>query len=199
MKKLIILTNGQERQAKEMTIEEVITNYSKLIRRTIITYVGYEVFSNNAENLMQEGNIICWKAFESYDEQHCFSTHLEWQLKGRLQQIVKAKKTKKRDDESFKTVNINDSTSFDSTKTYEEYIADESITFEEEHQSNELIKYLKTQIKEDELDLLSLNLGYTTITELAAKTGKTKASVSYRNKRFKSKLVKIITNYNTIQ
>lgn len=198
MKKLIISTKGEQTVEKEMTFEEVLTKFSKQIRRSIINFIGFENFQKNEEELMQQGNIMCWLAFKTYDEKHCFSTHLEWQLKGKLQQLVKAKKAKKRSSEDFSFVNINDATSFDSSKTYEEYIPDESISFTQEYEDSEMMKYLLSQIKEEEKDLLALNLGYITVTELAEKTGTSKANISYKNKRFKAKLVKFLTIYNQI-
>lgn len=198
MKKLIILTNGQTRQAVEMNFEEVLYKYKNLIRRTIIECVGFEVFNQNEKDFMQEGNISCWKAYETYDQEHCFSTHLKWNLKGRFQQLVKAKKTQKRDGSAFKYVNIDDTTSFDNTKTYQEYIPDDSIDIENEFVNKAFMHYLTSQLKNEELDLLYLNLGLTTVTKLAEKTNTSKANISYKNKRFKTKLANILKNYNEL-
>lgn len=192
MKKNIVLSNGN---VVEMGIEQVLTQFEKQIRRTIIDYIGFDAFENDEEDLMQEGRIQCWKAFESYNEKNCFSTHLTWTLKGRLQAIVKARATKKRDAGDFKMVNIDSETSFDSTKTIQDYIADESIAFEEEFGNKEMMRYLLLNISEDEHQLLMLNMGMKTVTEIAKETGTSKANISFKNKRFKQKLAKILNEF----
>lgn len=193
MVKNIVLSNGN---VVEMGIEQVLTQFDKQIRRVIIEYIGFDAFEANEEDLMQSGRIQCWKAFKTYNEKNCFSTHLTWSLKGMLQQLVKNKKAQKRSVGDFKIVNIDAETSFDSSKSVQDYIADESVHFEDEFQNKELIKYLLENIDESEHPYLALNLGYTTVTKLAQKTGTSKANISYKNKRFKAKLAKILVDYN---
>ena len=193
MKKNIVLSNGN---VIEMGIEQVLAQFDKQIRRVIIEYIGFDAFEAGEEDLMQNGRIQCWKAFETYNEKNCFSTHLTWSLKGMLQQLVKNKKAQKRDSGSFKIVNIDAETSFDSTKSVQDYIADESVNYESDFQDKELMKYLLKNIKEEEHIYLMLNLGYTTVTKLAEKTGTSKANISYKNKRFKANLLNLINEYN---
>lgn len=192
MKKNIVLSNGN---VVEMGIEEVLNQFEKQIRRTTIEYIGFDAFENDEEDLMQEGRIQCWKAFETYNEKNCFSTHLTWTLKGRLQALVKAKATQKRNMKDFKTVNIDSEVSFDSNKTVQDYIADENIAFVEEFENKEMTSLLLANINEDEQDLLLLNMGLITVTEIAKKTGTSKANISFKNKRFKQKLAKILADY----
>lgn len=195
MKKNIVLSNGN---VIEMGIEQVLAQFDKQIRRVIIEYIGFDAFDANEEDLMQNGRIQCWKAFETYNEKNCFSTHLTWSLKGMLQQLVKNKKAQKRDSGSFKMVNIDSETSFDSTKSIQDYIADDSVNYESDFQDKELMKYLLKNIKEEEHIYLMLNLGYTTVTKLAEKTGTSKANISYKNKRFKANLLNLMNKYNQI-
>lgn len=193
MKKNIVLSNGK---VEEMNIEGVLAQFDKQIRRTIIDYIGYDAFMANEEDMLQEGYIQCWKAFETYNEKNCFSTHLTWTIKGRLQALVKAKSTKKRDMSDFKIVNIDSETSFDSTKTIQDYIADDNIHIENEFQDRQLLEFLLDNIKNEEIQFLYLNLGLITITEIAKQTGTSKANISYKNKRFKAKLQNILLEYN---
>ena len=155
-------------KVEKMNIEGVLAQFDKQIRRTIIYYIGYD----------------------------CFSTHLTWTIKGKIQALVKAKRTQKRDMSDFKIVNIDSKTSFDSTKTIQDYIADDNIHIENEFQDRQLLEFLLDNIKNEEIQFLHLNLGLTTITEIAKQTGTSKANISYKNKRFKAKLKNILLEYN---
>ena len=193
MKKNIVLSNGK---VEKMNIEGVLAQFDKQIRRTIIDYIGYDAFMANEEDMLQEGYIQCWKAFKTYNEKNCFSTHLTWTIKGKIQALVKAKRTQKRDMSDFKIVNIDSETSFDSTKTIQDYIADDNIHIENEFQDRQLLEFLLENIKNEEIQFLYLNLGLITITEIAKQTGTSKANISYKNKRFKTKLQNILLEYN---
>ena len=193
MKKNIVLSNGK---VEKMNIEGVLAQFDKQIRRTIIDYIGYDAFMANEEDMLQEGYIQCWKAFKTYNEKNCFSTHLTWTIKGKIQALVKAKRTQKRDMSDFKIVNIDSETSFDSTKTIQDYIADDNIHIENEFQDRQLLEFLLDNIKNEEIQFLYLNLGLITITEIAKQTGTSKANISYKNKRFKTKLQNILLEYN---
>ena len=57
-----------------------------------------------------------------------------------------------------------------------------------------VVKY--GHIKNEEIQFLYLNLGLITITEIAKQTGTSKANISYKNKRFKTKLQNILLEYN---
>ena len=96
----------------------------------------------------------------------------------------------------FKIVNIDSETSFDSTKTIQDYIADDNIHIENEFQDRQLLEFLLDNIKNEEIQFLYLNLGLITITEIAKQTGTSKANISYKNKRFKAKLQNILLEYN---
>lgn len=194
MKKNIVLSDGS---IIRMGIEQVLEHYNKQIRRTIINYIGFDAFEADKEDLMQEGEIQCWRAFETYNEENCFSTHLTWTIKGKLQALVKQKATQKRNNEEFQIVNIDSETSFDSNKTVQDYIADDRVHFEEEFTNKEMMKFILDNIDKNEHDLLMLNLGLKSVTEMANESGTSKANISYKNKRFKKKLASILQQYNT--
>lgn len=190
MKKSIVMSNNT---VVEMSFEEAMNEFKGLIIRVAKTYKGM----NLTEDDMQEGYLGLWKAFTTYDEKHCFSTHLTWKLKERFQHLKSAEVSMKRytGDKSF----VNMDFDLGDGNTVGSMIADEDSTnFERNVFDRELILYIKSNLSDFEMDLLSFNLKQIKATEIIEKYETTKQNVSNKNARFKVKLRKLIDSYNRI-
>ena len=190
MKKLIVMSNNE---VKEMDFEETMEQYKGLIIRIAKRYKGI----NLTEDDMQEGYLGLWKAFTTYDEKHCFSTHLTWKLKERFQHLKSAEVSGKRDKREKTFVNLE--YDLGDGNTVGNMIPDEnSSKFENDIFDRDIIRYIKDNLNEFEMDLLAFNLKYIKATDIIEKYDTTKQNVSNKNARFKVKLRKLIEDYNRI-
>ena len=65
MKKRILRSNGK---TEVMDFEMVMESYKNLVAKIAKRYKGLDI----TEDDMQEGYLGLWKAFTTYDEEHCF-------------------------------------------------------------------------------------------------------------------------------
>ena len=73
-----------------------------------------------------------------------------------------------------------------------------SLNFENDIFDRDIIRYIKDNLNEFEMDLLAFNLKYIKATDIIEKYDTTKQNVSNKNARFKVKLRKLIEDYNRI-
>lgn len=90
--KKIILTNG----VIEMTFEEVLKQFTPMINKAANIFIS-KFYNEDREEIVQELEIATWKAYQSYNGEYAFSTHLTYQLKSvtgnRAQDITADKRT----------------------------------------------------------------------------------------------------------
>ena len=187
MKKLIVMSNNE---VKEMNFEETMEQYKGLIIRIAKRYNGI----NLTEDDMQEGYLGLWKAFTTYDEEHCFSTHATWKIRQRFQEL-KSREVAARRSTIGKTF-VNMEFDLGDGNQVGDMIEDENAQFEENILNSDFIAYIKANLNESEMDLLAYNLGYVKVDDLAKKYNIRKSGVTNRNARFKIKLEKLIADYN---
>ena len=190
MKKRILRSNGK---TEVMDFEMVMESYKNLVAKIAKRYKGLDI----TEDDMQEGYLGLWKAFTTYDEKHCFSTHLTWKLKERFQHLKSAEVSSKRDTREKTFVNLE--YDLGDGNTVGSMIPDEnSSNFENDIFDRDIIRYIKDNLNEFEMDLLAFNLKYIKATDIIEKYDTTKQNVSNKNARFKVKLRKLIEDYNRI-
>ncbi len=187
MIKNILKSNGETVQ---MNFEDVINNYSGLVVKIARRYRGL----NLTEDDMQEGYLGLWKAFTTYDEEHCFSTHATWKIRQRFQEL-KSREVAARRSTIGKTF-VNMEFDLGDGNQVGDMIEDENAQFEENILNSDFIAYIKANLNESEMDLLAYNLGYVKVDDLAKKYNIRKSGVTNRNARFKIKLEKLIADYN---
>ena len=187
MKKNIKMSNGQ---VITMDFEMAMKQYNNLVARIAKKYRGIDI----DEDDMQEGFLGLWKAFSTYDEEHCFSTHATWWVKQRFQEL-KSKEIAARRDTRNKTF-VNMEFDLGDGNRLGDMIEDTNAQFEDDVLNSDFIQYIKSKLNESEMDLLIYNLGYVQVIQLAKKYGVTKAAITNRNAKFKIKLQKLIAEYN---
>lgn len=187
MKKNILKSNGE---VISMTFEEVMDSYKGLIVKVAKTYKGMFL----TEDDMQEGYLGLWKAFSSYDEQHCFSTHAMWMVRQRFAHLKKIETSPKRDTRGKDIIHME----FDLGDGNElgDMLEDLESQFEQSIIDRDVIQYIKNNLSPIEMDLLAFNLGYVQAIEIAHKYNTTKSNISNKNAAFKAKLKKLIQKYN---
>lgn len=189
MIKNIIRTSGL---TEEMDFEKVMENYTALVVKIAKRYRGLDP----TEDDMQEGFLGLWKAFESYDEIHCFSTHATWMVRQRFQHLKVVETSPRRDTRDKKFLHME----FDlgDGNQLGDMIADDNAEFEQSILNSDVIQYIKRNLNEFELDLLAFNLGCVQAKSIVEKYNCTKSNVSNRNAKFKVKLQNLIETYNRI-
>lgn len=188
MTKRIIRSNGE---VVEMDFERVMKEYSGLMVKVAKKYKGMSL----TEDDMQEGYLALLKAFNSYDEETCcFSTHATWKLRERFMHLKAKEIAKKRDIRDKKIVNME----FDlgDGNMLGDMIEDVNSQFEQSFIDGEIIRYIKSNLDEFEMDLLAFNLKMIKAKSVVEKYNMTKSAVSNRNSKFKIKLKKLIEDYN---
>ena len=189
MVKNIIKSNGT---SVKMDFEMVMKAYGGLVRKIAKHYKGIYI----TEDDMQEGYLALFKAFKTYDEINCFSTHATWIVRQRFQHL-KVKEVALKRDLRDKTV-ISMEFDLGDGNTLGEMIEDTNSQFEDSLIDSELIRFIKSNLTEFEIDLLAFNLKYIKAKTIAEKYGMTKQAVSNRNASFKQKIKKLINYYNAI-
>lgn len=193
MTKTILFSNGTQ---KEMNIEEVLTTFRGL---SITTFLKARNGANPSEDERQELDIVIFKAFQTYDEEHCFSTHLIWKLRQYLAHTTVNAKRQKRDttgiefiDLDFKVRTGRDGTPFE----IHELIEDEHASFENRVMDRDFISFIVSNLDEFEMKLLAVILGNMRIVDLAEEYNTSKQNINGKNRRFKAKLLNLINEYN---
>lgn len=189
MTKNIIFKNGI---SKEMTFEEVMVTFKKLVIKIAKKYKGLRM----TEDDIQEGYLALWKAYETYNEIHCFSTHATWVLMSKFAHLVSYETSPVRDTTDKKFVSLD--YTFEDGGKVEELISDVNSDFHQSILDSELLLYIKSNLTDFEIELLAFNTGYITCKYICEKHELSKSCVSNRNARFKVKLRKLIEVYNGI-
>lgn len=192
MKKLIIINNGEN---KLMGIEEVLKNFRGIV---ITSFKKHKNGGIITEDELQELDIVIFKAFQTYDEEHCFTTHLIWKLKQYITHISTNAKRQKRDTSNYEILNLDmkiGGSKGDKEMELHEMLAD-SNDFVSSYIDREFIKFIASNLNEFELKLLAINLGNGRIVDLAEEMGTTKQNISNRNRKFKIKLKQLIDEFN---
>lgn len=187
MKKRILKSNGT---VEVMDFEMVVESYKNLVARIAKRYKGLYI----TEDDMQEGYLGLWRAFMTYDEEHCFSTHATWKIRQRFHE-VKSRELAARRSTMGKTF-VNMEFDLGDGNQVGDMIEDKNAQFEEDVLNSDFITYIKTNLNESEMDLLAYNFGYVKAEDLAKKYNIGISGITNRNARFKVKLEKLISDYN---
>ena len=180
MLKRIVMNNG----AKLMNFQEVMKTYNNLICKLAHKYTNGTDF----EDLMQEGYTTMYESFLSYDEVHCFSTHLTWQLRKKYTQLLVAKKTKMRDESELEIVYFDKRTT-DNHNDYYNSVVDMSGEAEFESVLNKMVvQAMMDKLDDNEKDLLLVLMGKMTGADLARQNNVTRQNVSQQAKKLKNRL-----------
>jgi len=195
MMKTIVKSNGL---SERMNFEQVMVEFKGIITKMIKKYYGLNVGVIDMEDLMQEGYMAMWKAFDTYNEENCFSTHLTWKLRERFTHLTVNATQEKRDSSKYKMINLEFEIdgNGDKNTTIQDVVADEKVNIEKSITESGLIKFIKENLNEFELKLLLVNLGELKLVDLANEMNVTRQNVSQRNKKFKIKLKALIEEYN---
>lgn len=178
--KTIVKTNGTE----VMDFEDVMKNYGNMIYKMAHKYTNGHDF----EDLMQEGYIVLYETFLSYDEIHCFSTHLTWQLRKRFTQLLVAKKAAIRNDENLEIIRFDKKTA-DKHNDYYNSVLDIQSESEFENVLNRIvIESMMSKLDETEKELLNVLMGKISGADLARKNNVTRQNISQQAKKLKNRL-----------
>lgn len=124
MTKTIILSQGVK---KQMTFEEVLKQFTPMINRAANIFM-HKFPNEDREEMVQELEIASWKAYDSYNGQYAFSTHLTYQLKSvtgnKAQEITALKRS------SQGVLSMNATLSEGDDFTLEDLFAEEDYTSE---------------------------------------------------------------------
>jgi len=193
MMKTIVTKN----EVVRMNFEEVLASYRPFAMKCLNKYKNGGFIT---EDDMQEIDIVIFKAFNDYNEIHCFSTHLVWKLKQYFVHMATNAKRMKRDDSNFEILNLDMNVGKDGEgeQSLHELLTDEKTNLEQGFQDKEFLKYISDNITESELCLLSVLLGRIKPIELAQQQNTSKQNISGKLRRFKSKLADLVANYNEI-
>lgn len=187
MNKNILLGNGT---VKVMDFEGVMKQFTPLMVQVIKKYRGLNI----TEDDMQEGYIALWKAFTTYNEEHCFSTHATWKVRQAFAKMLTHETSPVRDKSGKQFLNLE----FDlgDGNAVGDMIEDTNSQFENDILESNFISFIKSNLKDIEVDLLAYNLGYVKVKDIAEKYSIGKSGVTNRNAKFKIKLEKLIKQYN---
>lgn len=191
MKKLIVSNKG----SKFMGIEEVLEEFRGFACKTyLILSKGFVV----NEDEKQELDIIIFKAFQTYDEKHCFTTHLVWHIRKYVKQRLSFITTQKRDMSKYQMLNFDYSidNGDDSNTSLHDLISDDSINVESTCIDIELINFIRSNLKPLELRLLEVNLDKISLKQMAEELNTSRQNVNNMNSRFKKKLLKLMKKFN---
>lgn len=188
MKKMIVRSNGTK---VEMDFELLMENYGGLVTKIAKKYKGMDLTQDD----IQEGYLGLWNAFRTYNEVNCFSTHATWKVRQRFQHMKTNEVALKRDTREKKFVNME--YDLGDGNTAGDMIEDVNARFEDDLIESELLRYIKQNLNEFEMDLLLFNLGHIKAKAIVEKYETTKSNVSNRNARFKEKMQKLIITFNS--
>ena len=187
MKKRIVRSNGK---TEVMDFEMVMNSYKNLVAKIAKRYKGLYI----TEDDMQEGYLGLWRAFTTYDEEHCFSTHATWKIRQRFHEVKSRELAVRRStiDKTF----VNMEFDLGDGNQLGDMIEDKNAQFEQDVLNSDFIAYIRANLNESEMDLLAYNFGYVKADDLAKKYNIGTSGITNRNARFKVKLGKLIADYN---
>lgn len=186
MKKLII-SKGKYRL---MNIDEVLEEFRPA---AYTLFKKYSKCSNMTEDDIQELDITIFKAFQTYDEKHCFTTHLSWQIRRYI--TVKTRTfLKSMNGQGFEIKNLDHIIGEDTA--LHELIGDDKIDIEFDIIQNDFIRYIKEKSNIVEQGLVDVYLGKMTMSALAKQINRTPQTVCKANSKFKKRLTGLMKRYD---
>lgn len=194
MKKTIILSNGVK---KEMTYEEVLKQFNRMINRTVnIAMEKFHNYNLEREDLLQEMKLEAWNAFNEYNEENAFSTILTYKLKkvtgNKAQEITRKKRT------SFGVVSTSAAVSDESEDLTLENMFPEYDYTAENMIHGEMMKLIKNSLNErekEELLCILYPIEYPAA-KLATARGITRQACNQRVKKTRAKLQDLLVAHN---
>lgn len=179
--KTIVKSNAK---TEVMDFEDVMKDYGNMIYKMAHKYTnGYDF-----EDLMQEGYIVLYETFLSYNEVNCFSTHLTWQLRKRFTQLLVAKKAAIRNEDNLEIIHFDKKTE-DNNNDYYNSVLDVQADSEFDHVLNRLVvESMMSKLDETEIELLNVLMGKMSGADLARKNNVTRQNISQQAKKLKNRL-----------
>lgn len=195
MKKFIVRNSRNGLESRMMGIEEVLEEFRGQAYKKMQEYKKGGIIT---EDDRQELDIVIFKAFQSYDEKHCFSTHLGWQLRSFLTEYRSYATCQKRNPQKYEFYSLDYTSSADDNKEVEMYgmLADDENVIEAKSIDKDLLRFIVSRLNPTERQLLAVSLGLKDLIEVAREAGTSKQNISNKNKRFKTKLLQLIQEYN---
>lgn len=192
MKKLIVDLKGKENVL--MSYEEVLKKYEPLLNKYAkrITIPGY-----GYEDILQEGSIALWEAFNTYDEKNAFIVHANWTIKDKLSNLCKKMtKTGKRGNEYDFLLSLDYEDGGEDSKSLSETIQDD-FNIEEDYLNKDFLKFINDVIKDDmDKVIIQVVFGNKKNGQVAEELGISKHLVTTRARRLKESLQKSLVRYN---
>lgn len=194
IKKKIVLNNGRvfETEFNEKFVQAFKPLCVKVFKK-------YKNGNPITEDEFQELDILLYEAFLKYDEKHCFTTLLFWEVRGYGANKINAAKTKKRDMSAFQFISLDKSTSNDKgdrETNYGEVVEYSDVNIEEDFIDKNFITFLMSNLNDFEKDLLQANLKNIAFKDICIKYEMKKTTISNRNWKFKEKIKGLIELYN---
>lgn len=181
MKKLIIL---DEKKSRIMGIEEVLNEFRGFAYKTFMARNKKIVMT---EDDKQEIDIVIFKTFKTYNEKHCFTTHLVWNIRHYISDLNKYLNSNKRDSSDYEILDLDYEINTDGSTTNLHELISDNTNVEDECISRELIRFLRRNLNKNEKRLLAINLGEISASKVAEEFNMTRQGVSNMNTRFKKK------------
>lgn len=184
--KKIILTNG----VKEMAFEEVLKQFAPMINRTASIFIN-KFYNEDREEIVQELEIATWKAYQSYNGEYAFSTHLTYQLKSvtgnRALAITADKRTARKVLSMSATLFEEESSTLENIIAHEDYINENIVATE----MMDIIMNNLNEREQLELQCLLYPKEFSS-TKLAEKLGISRQAANQRVGKLKSKLQRLL-------
>nr|WP_297936456.1 hypothetical protein [uncultured Lachnoclostridium sp.] len=193
MKKLIVMNNGEKRV---MEFEEILNQFRGVALKELLKYKNGGAIT---EDDLQEMDIVIFKALKSYDEYHCFTTHLTWKLRQYFTHTAVNAKRQKRDTSAVTILNLDMKVSDGkggNEMDLHEMLTDDAASFEDKLMDQAFIAYIASNLDDFEMKLLAVNLGNMRVIDLADEYNTSKQNINNKNRRFKAKLLQLINDFN---
>lgn len=186
MKKLIISKD----KARLMNIDEVLEEFRPAAYKL---FKKYSKCTDVTEDDIQELDIAIFKAFQSYDEKHCFSTHLTWKVRRYITSKTRIF-LRSMYGQGFEIKNLD--YVIDENTALHELISDDSVNIEFDSIQSDLINYIKEKSNIVEQGLVDVYLGEMTMAALAKKINRTPQTVCMASTKFKKRLTGLMKRYD---
>lgn len=188
----IIKTIVKNNSIEIMDFEDVMKNYSNMVYKMAHKYTNGQDF----EDLLQEGYVVLYESFLTYDEVHCFSTHLTWQLRKRFTQLLVAKKAAIRNTDDLEIIYF-DKKTVDKHNDYYNSVMDYQCDMEFEQVLNKIvIESAMLKLDNNEKELLNVLMGKITGADLARQNNVTRQNISQQAKKLKKRLRILLKDAN---
>ena len=188
--KRIILTNG----VKEMTFEEVLKQFTPMINRTANIFIN-KFYNEDKEEIIQELEIATWKAYDTYNGEYAFSTHLTYQLKSvtgnKAQEITAEKRIAQKALSMNATLSEGEGSTVENILAHEDYINENIVATE----MMEIIMKNLNEREQLELNCLLYPREFSS-TKLSEALGISRQAANQRVGKLKTKLQRLLIENN---